>query len=182
MTAGVGFIIEGVNNEDVFYVLGGLNAFAAGVSKINELLGGGDDIVGAFTSSGCQIPGSSTTDSTFTIYDFDTETVEGCSALRGSPSPPPPLSVTILGDTDITAAGMYTWQAAAGGGSGGYTYEWQYCPLYQNCMVVGTSSSYSRQVSSGDPSFQLKVTVTAGSEQATDTHDVCVQIDGPGVC
>ena len=38
-------------------VLSGTAILGAAVSVVNELLGGADDIVGALTSSGCQIPG-----------------------------------------------------------------------------------------------------------------------------
>ena len=90
--------------------------------------------------------------------------------------------MNITGETYITSSGQYTWNSGAAGGSGTKSYSWEYCAFGQACVAAGTSSSYARQVGSGDPSFQLRVTVTAGTEVVSDTHDVCVEIGGPGPC
>jgi len=90
-----------------------------------------------------------------------------------SPAPP---TAAISGTTSITTAGTYTWSANAASGNGTYTYNWEYRVGTGAWTSVGTASSYSRAVSAGNPSFELRVTVTSGGLTGSDTHLVSVNI------
>ena len=80
----------------------------------------------------------------------------------------------ITGTSSITTAGTYTWQANASGGNGTYTYNWEYRVGTSAWTSVGTASSYSRAVSPGNASFELRVTVTSNGSSGSDTHAVTV--------
>ncbi len=75
--------------------------------------------------------------------------------------------VSISGTTAIWEAGSYTWSALASGGTGSYTYLWEYSPdaTGGSFTPVGTSASYQRQITEADPVyFTLRVTVTSGTQ------------------
>jgi aqualysin 1 len=87
----------------------------------------------------------------------------------------PPVGVTITGPTSITTPGAYSWQANASGGIGTYTYSWQYRVQNGTWTPVGAgAATYSRSVTTTDPSFELRVTVTSGGLTSSDTHLVNV--------
>jgi serine protease len=94
----------------------------------------------------------------------------------GSVSPPPTTNIT--GTASITTAGSYTWSANASGGNGTYTYNWEYRVGTGTWTSVGTGATYTRSVASGNPSFELRVTVTSAGQTASDTHLVTVSIGG----
>lgn len=89
-----------------------------------------------------------------------------------------PLSATtIFGPVAITAAGTRAWQAIISGGNGTYSYAWQYRPQGTTTWTpVSTGSTYSRNVTSISPSFELRLTVTSGGASVVDTHLVSVNI------
>jgi subtilisin family serine protease len=90
-------------------------------------------------------------------------------------SPLPRANIT--GPTSITTAGTYTWYANASGGNGTYTYNWEYREGTGAWTAVGCGcASYSRTVSAGNPSFELRVTVTSNGLTGSDTHPVTVNI------
>lgn len=92
-----------------------------------------------------------------------------------------PLSVGINGPNDITQAGTYTWTASPSGGTGSYTYQWQYLPVGSSTWsTVGSSQSYSRLVGSADPNFSLKVTIT--SAWRTTLVTISVLNESGGTC
>jgi subtilisin family serine protease len=95
----------------------------------------------------------------------------------------PPVTVSIVsGPTTISTAGTYTWTASASGGNGTYTYQWQYRVQGSTTWAnVGTSSStYSRSVVAGNPSFELRVIATSGGATGTSaTRAVAVTIPQP---
>jgi subtilisin family serine protease len=102
---------------------------------------------------------------------------------------PVPVSANITGPTAIGTAGTYTWQANASGGTGSYTYSWEYRTQGSTTWTaVGSGASYSRTVGTSDADFELRVTVTSGGVSASDTHLVdvgatplSVTITGPGL-
>lgn len=61
----------------------------------------------------------------------------------------------------------YFFSANAIGGNGSYSYVWEYSTDGNSWSVVGYSSSYSRNVSYGDPSFALRLTVSSGGASFT---------------
>ena len=87
-------------------------------------------------------------------------------------------TANITGPSYIMTTGGRTWSANAGGGSGTYTYQWQYRvqggTTWSN---VGTGSSYSRNIGSAHPSFELRVIVTSNGLTGSDTHAVTVEIE-----
>jgi subtilisin family serine protease len=87
---------------------------------------------------------------------------------------PTGLSVVITG-TSYTYNGQYhTWYANPTGGTGSYTYQWQYRRASSTTWTnVGTGSSYSRTTPIGP--FYLRVVVTSGGVTATDEHYVEVE-------
>ncbi|HEU4884605.1 MAG TPA: S8 family serine peptidase [Longimicrobium sp.] len=90
-------------------------------------------------------------------------------------------TANISGPTSITTAGTYTWYANAAGGNGIYTYNWEYRVGTGAWSSVGTGSSYSRAVSAGNSSFELRVTVTSNGLPGSDTHLVTVNISTGGI-
>jgi subtilisin family serine protease len=86
----------------------------------------------------------------------------------------PPPSANITGAGSITSAGTYTWQANPAGGNGTYTYAWEYRVQGGTWSAAGSGSSYSRTVSTSDPDFELRVTVTSAGLTGSDTHLVDV--------
>ena len=84
---------------------------------------------------------------------------------------------TITGPSTVTTAGTQTWQVSSTGGNGSYTYSWQYRATGTSTWTtVGSGSSYSRSVASGNPDFELKVIATSGGLTGSDTHLVDVNI------
>lgn len=89
----------------------------------------------------------------------------------------PTLVPTITGPTSITAAGTYTWNTTVTGGNGTNTYAWEYRVQGGTWTSVGCGcASYTRTVSAGNPSFELRVTVTSNGLTGSDTHLVSVTI------
>jgi subtilisin family serine protease len=99
----------------------------------------------------------------------------GYGIVRIGSTPP---CANITGTANITAAGSYTWSANACGGNGTYTYNWEYRVGTGAWTSVGTGATYTRSVASGNPSFELRVTVTSAGQTASDTHLVTVNIGG----
>lgn len=77
------------------------------------------------------------------------------------------LSVSIVGDDVISVEGWYTWEAMPQHGTGAYTYQWEYREegTFQ-WLPVGTQKTYRTWVLPTDADFNLRVTVTSGTEQA----------------
>ncbi len=119
-----------------------------------------------------------------TDADFELRVTVTSAGLTGTDThlvdvvqPRPPVGANITGTTSITAAGTYAWAANASGGTGTYTYSWEYrLQGGSTWTVVGTGSSYSRNVTSTQAAFELRVTVTSGGVSASDTHLVGVNI------
>lgn len=104
-----------------------------------------------------------------------------------------PVTVSITGPTSITIADQYTWTAQAAGGDANspFTYLWEYRPVGGSWTAVGSGRAYSRALSSGNPSFSLRVTATSAGRSNTSMVDITVAsvldpklsvgIDGPGI-
>ena len=90
-----------------------------------------------------------------------------------------PVSTTITGPSSIAASGTYTWQSNAAGGDGNYIWCWEYRVQGGTWEIVGAGSSYSRAVSTTDPSFELRVAVTSVGVTVADTHLVSVGYPPP---
>jgi subtilisin family serine protease/P2-related tail formation protein len=73
----------------------------------------------------------------------------------------PPVAANITGPSSISSSGTYAWDANASGGDGTYAYTWEHRVQGGAWTVVGGGSSYSRSVSTTDPDFELRVTVTS---------------------
>jgi subtilisin family serine protease len=84
----------------------------------------------------------------------------------------------------LTAAGNYTWTTRGVGGTGSYSYKWEYSDDNVNWTTVGTSSSYTAYVAegNGDYPFWIRATSTIDGETFVSTthHDVCTI--GLGAC
>ena len=88
-----------------------------------------------------------------------------------------PVSAAISGTANITTAGSYTWTASGVGGNGSFTYRWEYRVQGSATWTqVATTASYSRGVAAGEPSFELRATVTSAGESASATQPVSVNI------
>jgi len=75
------------------------------------------------------------------------------------------VRVSVSGPTQIWTSGDYTWSASPTGGTGSYTYLWEYSTNGSSYSTVGTASSYQRSVGGSDPTeFHLRVTVTGGNQ------------------
>lgn len=97
----------------------------------------------------------------------------------------PSFDVSIGGESEITEAGQYQWIAATSGAShhSPDSYLWEYRPDHDpSWQVVGTSQTYNRNVTPGDPDFWLRVTVSVGTFQVMDVKDVTVVCDDPLLC
>ncbi|HEX6371931.1 MAG TPA: S8 family serine peptidase [Longimicrobium sp.] len=87
-------------------------------------------------------------------------------------------TASITGPSYVISTGTRTWQANAAGGNGTYTYQWQYRMSGASTWTnVGTASSYSRNIGSAHPSFELQVIVTSGGLTGSDIHFVTVEIE-----
>jgi hypothetical protein len=88
------------------------------------------------------------------------------------PPPPPPPSVSISGPSNITYGGTYQWYAAATGGNGSYSYQWQLRYSYGGAWynVGSNSSTLNHYVHDMDGPFSLRVTVTSGGVSATSAE------------
>lgn len=101
----------------------------------------------------------------------------GHGIVKVAASSVPPVAVSITsGPSTITTAGSYTWTASASGGSGTYTYGWEYRVAGGTWSAAGTGSSHTRGVAAGNASFELRVTATSGGQTATATRSVTVNI------
>jgi subtilisin family serine protease len=88
--------------------------------------------------------------------------------------------VNIGGPNWIDTNGTYTWTAAASGGNGVYSYQWQYSTngsTFSN--VGGNSSTYSRYVGVTGGNFWLRVRATSLSTTVSSTQKVIVD---DGIC
>ncbi len=73
------------------------------------------------------------------------------------------LGVSFSGPTYINTPGTYTWTASASGGSGAYTFRWESrSPSSSTWSQLGTGTTYTRSIQSGDGPFYLRVTATSG--------------------
>ncbi len=88
----------------------------------------------------------------------------------------PSFSVGINGTGYISSAGNYTWSANPSGGSGSYSYAWDFCPDGGTCSSVGSDSTYRRYVYANDTSFTLDLTAVSPPDTATASHHVKVCI------
>lgn len=86
----------------------------------------------------------------------------------------PPVAVTITGPASLENGQSGTWQANAGGGTGAYTYQWQFRGEDATTWInaTGTGATYTR--GSGPRSFYLRVIVTSGGATGSDEHFVYV--------
>ncbi|HEU4457051.1 MAG TPA: hypothetical protein VFR81_28540, partial [Longimicrobium sp.] len=88
---------------------------------------------------------------------------------------PTPLTVLVTGPDYMIGGESGTWQAAVSGGTGSYTYQWQYKTASGTTWTnVGTASTYTRNAPL-KASFYVRVTVTSGTVTATDEHYVTVE-------
>jgi hypothetical protein len=91
----------------------------------------------------------------------------------------------ISGDS-VVAPGTHPYYANRTGGTGSYTYQWNYQNAgSSNWIALGTGQLQDRSVDASTPSFTIRVTVTSGSLTKAATFDVRVttvtgvSIDGP---
>jgi subtilisin family serine protease len=98
---------------------------------------------------------------------FGAGRVDAANALQ---PPPPTLSVSIYGPTEIRPGSTCTWEASVGGGSGPFSYQWT-----NDGHSVGTASSYTGAKLDGSiiSSFRLKVFVTDPSGSSGE-HEITV--------
>jgi hypothetical protein len=104
--------------------------------------------------------------------------------VQAPPQPLPPLTVTIDGPTSITRVGTYTWVGYATNkqSSESVTYKWEASTNGGGSWTqVGTSQYYSRTLASGDPSFQLRLTVTSSINRspASTSTTASVSVSNP---
>jgi hypothetical protein len=74
------------------------------------------------------------------------------------------LGVSISGPFMIYQGNYGTWTANPTGGTGTYTYQWQYSSTGSTWTNVATTQSYSR---TGFSTFYLRVIVTSGGSSVT---------------
>ncbi|HEX2209868.1 MAG TPA: S8 family serine peptidase [Longimicrobium sp.] len=117
---------------------------------------------------------------TSTSPDFELRVTVTSNGVSGSDTHlvdvniPTGLSANITGPTYAYNGDYLTFYANASGGTGSYTYQWQYRTASGTTWSnVGTGSSYSRTAPLR--SFYLRVTVTSGGVTATDEHYVKVE-------
>ena len=91
----------------------------------------------------------------------------------------------ISGDS-LVAPGTHPYYANRTGGTGSYTYQWDYQNAgSSNWIALGTGQSQDRNVDASTPNFTIRVTVTSGSLTKAATFAVRVStvtgvsIDGP---
>jgi subtilisin family serine protease len=106
--------------------------------------------------------------------------------LVGVTAPPTgTLAANITGPTSLTGGTSGTWNANATGGSGSYTYTWDFRKANNATWTtnVGTGSSYTRNAPLLG-SFYLRVTVTSNGSSVSDEHYVYVEpaIQEPIMC
>ena len=102
----------------------------------------------------------------------------------------PTLQVSISGPSAIYTSGNYTWTADASYGDGSYTYKWYRkiehykldCTYETNWTQVGTSKSYSINVSDMEYDFRLRVDVQSGNQNASAQIKVYPMNNGNIVC
>lgn len=102
----------------------------------------------------------------------------------------PTLQVSISGPSAIYTSGNYTWTADASYGDGSYTYKWYRkiehykldCTYETNWTQVGTSKSYSSNVSDMEYDFRLRVDVQSGNQNASAQIKVYPMNNGNIVC
>jgi hypothetical protein len=92
------------------------------------------------------------------------------ATVAGFKSPPPPPSVTITGPTEMTWHQSGTLTANPSGGSGGYTYVWQYRPGGTGSWTTAGTSQTQGVVFTWTEGVEFKVTVTSNGATAEDTH------------
>jgi thermitase len=91
-----------------------------------------------------------------------------------------PLAVSITGVDSLSESASGTWTAVPVGGSGGYTYQWRWRtnPTGSWSSVVGTSSTYTRTMTTA--SFQLQISATSAGQTVTGTKWVYFRSSGGG--
>lgn len=84
------------------------------------------------------------------------------------------VSGTISGPTEITSEGTYSWQVAAAGGRGSYTYSWHKRTGNGSWRSIGSTSQISLWVAEGSSSFELRATVGSHGRMRWVTREVSV--------
>jgi subtilisin family serine protease len=112
--------------------------------------------------------------------DFELRVTVTSAGLSGSDTHlvdvaiPTGLTANITGPTYAYTGEYLTFYANPSGGTGSYTYQWQFRREGNTTWTnVGTASSYSRTAPL--TSFYVRVTVTSGGVTATDEHYVYVE-------
>lgn len=93
-----------------------------------------------------------------------------------------PVEVYLTGPTLIEEPDLYTWTAHPSGGTGSYTYDWEiYYEWYGAWAPLGgTQSTRSFSVDETDGSFSIRVTVSSGGDDDSDTLYVLNMIGSCG--
>jgi len=78
--------------------------------------------------------------------------------------PPPSVSFEIAGPSRIDAAGSFTWEAFAFGGSGAYQYRWEVTRHAGQQLTTGSEQKLSLHVLETDGDLVLRLTVTSGDQ------------------
>ncbi|HEX8904646.1 MAG TPA: hypothetical protein VF771_07375, partial [Longimicrobiaceae bacterium] len=95
------------------------------------------------------------------------------------PVPLPPLSISISGPTSITREGSYTWTAQVSNTVSGetVTHRWDMSTDGGATWTqVGTSYYYTRWISSGNPSFQLRLTSTSSAYRYPSSSSTTISV------
>lgn len=84
------------------------------------------------------------------------------------------LSVYIEGETYITTAGTYRYEAMPSGADGSYTYQWEvrYPEIGGGWGNLGMSKTQDLNIAEGDGDIELRVTVTSAGEAAQSTLNI----------
>ena len=101
------------------------------------------------------------------------------------------LTASLTGPSTFTSAQTLTWQAAATGGNGAYTYDWSYLPSGSSTWIAfgNGAASASRSVTSTTPSVTVRVRALSGGQSSVQNLSVrnasgggCVQQPGGAPC
>ncbi|MCI0721229.1 MAG: S8 family serine peptidase, partial [Acidobacteria bacterium] len=142
---------------------------------VNFSLGWCDAVPGTVTSTGA----------TLRTYVYEVWTILGQSlgykpttpgnvqfayTVHGIPQPPPPFTATIVGPSELQWKDRYEFTVNLSGGSPPYTYGWQWREYPGGAWsgVINTQPTYDFLMQNYD--VELKVDVTGGGQQASDTH------------
>jgi hypothetical protein len=138
-----------------------------------------------FSKQFCSSGGSSqsvTVKATATASDGHQDTVTRTTSI--SFPPPPPLTASITGPSEVSILTMgacktITWTGSATGGTPGYTYSWY---IGTSTTVQGTSSTLSKQFC-GPQTINVKLVVRdAAAQSANATFTTQIVYDGEPMC